>query len=207
MQTGSKKCTEWLAPLPEEEYLRIVYVGKLQILPSKMSNGGEQGNSPTRVQDISPTMLEHMINDIWKVSSVWNCTHGISGHLGYTKGLHISQLIEGKAEEATYLMAKIRKDPRVVVYREFRRRLNTMNPGWNISMCYSFELTNEQYQLIADEDITLEQMFNSMKNTYEIRREGWKLREFYKTIVDTFLLKYISIEDRAQFTRLRNCIQ
>jgi len=199
MQTATKKCTQWLAPLPEEEYLRILYIGKLQILSSKMSNGSEEG--------ISTTMIENVISDIWKVSSVWNSSHGISGYLGYTNGLHIAQLIEGKADEITSLMAKIRKDPRVVIYKEFRRTLNTMNPGWNISMCYSFELTSEQYQLIADEDITLEQMFNSMKNTYEIRREGWNLNEFYKTIVDTFLLKYISIEDRVQFRRLNNCNQ
>jgi len=206
MQTRSYKCTKWLEPLPEEEYLRIVYVGKLNIHPS-MNNGIKQRNSPTRVQDNGPDILEHIINDIWKVSSFWSSTHGISGHLGYTNELHISHLIEGKAEDVTYLMAKIREDPRVVVYREFRRRIKTMNPAWNISKCNSFELSIEQYHLIADEDITLEQMFNTMINTYEIRRLGYKLNEFYKTIVDTFLLKYISIEEKNQFTRLRNYVE
>jgi len=189
MVFGRENCKEWLAPLPEEDYLRIVYVGKLQI--SKVGNGFETASSPTNIEDT--------INEIWKVSREWNSTHGISGHLAYTNELHVSQLIEGKAKEITSLMAKIRIDPRVVVHREFQRRLKTMNPGWNVSMCYSFEITSEQYQLIADDDISLEQMFNSMKNTYEIRRAGWKLSEFYKTVVDTFLLKYISVADNVKF--------
>jgi len=69
-------------------------------------------------------------------------------------------------------------------------------------MCYAFQITTEQYKLIADDEITPEQMFNSMKNSYEVRREGWKLSEFYKTTVDTFLLKYISIEDNVKFRRV-----
>jgi len=206
MKTRSYKCTKWLEPLPEEDYLRIVYVGTLNIQP-KMNNGSKQGSSPTRVQDNGSGILEHTINDIWKVSSLWSITYGISGHLGYTNEHHISQLIEGKAKDVTYLMAKIREDPRVVVYREFRRRIKTMNPAWNISECNSFELSIEQYQLIANEEITLEQMFNTMKNTYEVRRLGYKLKEFYKTIVDTFLLKYISITEKIQFARLRICVE
>merc|ERR1719167_572597 len=110
-----------------------------------------------------------MIRDIWKVSSMLNCKHFISGHLSYTTELYVSQLIEGKAMETNYLMAKIRKDPRVVVYREYHRKLKTMNPGWNISMCYSFQVTHEQYRLITDDTITLEQLFNDMKNTCEVR--------------------------------------
>jgi len=188
MHIGSKKCREWLAPLPEEEYLRIVYFGKLQITP-EMSNGSGYG--------ISAAKLEDMISEIWKVSSIWNSTHSISGHLAYTNELHVSQLIEGKADEITSLMAKIRNDPRVIVHKEFCRKLQTMNPGWNISKCYSFQITPEQYRLIADDDITLEQMFNSMKNTCEVRHEGWELTKFYKTIVDLFLLKCIAIEEEV----------
>jgi len=181
----SKRLTEWLQPVPEEEYLRIVYVGKLQIC-SKSNNN-------------NITQLENMINDIWNVSKAWNSTHGISGHLAYTQEHHISQLIEGKAVFVKNLMARIRNDPRVVIHKEFKRTLLTMNLGWNISMCYSFQITADQYRLIADDDITAEQMFDSMKNTYEIRREGWKLSDFYKTIVDTFLLKYISVQEKVQF--------
>jgi len=190
MHTEITKCKEWLAPLPEEEYLRIIYVGKLQITP-EMSDGIDKG--------ISTAKLEDMIKEISKVSSVWNCKHSISGHLAYTNELHVSQLIEGKATETNYLMAKIRKDPRVVVYQEFRRKLQTMNPGWNISMCYSFQISLEQYRLIADDDITPEQMFNIMKNTHEVRREGWELSQFYKTIVETFLLKYMYMEQKVSF--------
>jgi len=187
-----QRCTQWLAPLPEEEYLRIVYVGRLQI-STKLGTGCKKVTSSTSIEDT--------INEIWKVSSEWNSKHGISGHLAYTNEYHVSQLIEGKAEEITSLMAKIRKDPRVVIVAEFQKILKTMNPGWSVSMCYSFHITTEQYQLIANDDVTLERMFNSMKNTFEIRRQGWKLNEFYKTCVDTFLLKYISIVDSANFHR------
>jgi len=192
MQTESRKFKEWLAPLPEEEYMRVVYVGKLQILPKS----GDDGNNCA-----SSTCLEDMISEIWQVSSKWNSAHGIAGHLAYTSEHHVAQLIEGKADVIKILMEKIRKDPRVSVHKVFQRKLQTMNPGWNISMCYSFQVTTEQYRLIADDDVTPEQMFDSMKNTYEVRREGWKLNEFYKAIVETFLLKYISIEKKVKFKR------
>jgi len=39
-----KKTTEWLASVPEEEYLRVVYFGKLQIPPS-IRDGTERGTS------------------------------------------------------------------------------------------------------------------------------------------------------------------
>jgi len=100
--------------------------------------------------------------------------------------------------EIKYLMAKIRKDPRVVIYREYHRKLKTMNPGWNLSMCYSFQVTHEQYRLITDDDMTLKQLFDCMKNTCEVLREGWELTQFYKTIVDTFLLKYVAIERKVR---------
>jgi len=187
MRASSVQLKEWLAPLPEEEYLRIVYVGKLQL---PLMNHGSHKTIGKRLEDL--------IKEIWEVSSVWNSTHNISGHLAYTENSHISQLIEGKAGEITSLMAKIRSDPRVVVYKEFRRTLKTMNQGLSISMCYSFQITTEQYRLIADDDITPQQMFDSMRNTYEVRREGWKLNEFYKTIVETFLLKYVSIERKPK---------
>jgi len=192
MLSGRQRCTQWLAPLPEEDYLRILYIGKLQI-STKLGTGCEKVTNSTSIED--------MINEIWEHSSEWNVKNGISGHLAYTNEFHISQLIEGKAEEIKSLMSKIRKDPRVVIQAEFQKKLDTMNPGWNVSKCYSFQITTDQYQLIADDDISLEQMFNSMKNTCVVRREGWKLNEFYKTIVDTFLLKYISIADNAKFKR------
>jgi len=175
--------------------LRVVYFGKLQLCP-RVSDGIKK--------DINTTRLEDMISEIWRVSTICNKKHGVcvSGHLVYTKEHHVCQLIEGKADSIVTLMENIRKDPRVIVYSEFRKRLQTMNLGWNVSMCYAFQITTEQYKLIADDEITPEQMFNSMKNSYEVRREGWKLSEFYKTTVDTFLLKYISIEDNVKFRRV-----
>jgi len=189
MHTQIRKFTGWMAPLPEEEYLRIVYVGKLEILP-ELTVGRD---------NINDVNVEDLINEIWDVSRVWNRINGISGHLAYTNERYVSQLIEGKADVVISLMEKIRRDSRVKIYKEFRRKLQTMNHGWSVQMCYSFDLTNEQYGLIADEDITPEQMFDSMRNTYEIRREGWKLSEFYKTIVETFLLKFISIDENIKF--------
>ena len=173
--------------------MRVVYFGKLQLCP-RVSDGIKK--------DINTTRLEDMISEIWRVSIIWNKKHGVSGHLAYTKEHHVCQLIEGKADSIVTLMENIRKDPRVIVYSEFRKRLQTMNLGWNVSMCYAFQITTEQYKLIADEEITPEQMFNSMKNSYEVRREGWRLNEFYKSSVDTFLLKYISIEDNVKFKRV-----
>jgi len=190
MHIGTKKFKEWLAPLPEEEYVRMVYVGKLNILGKS-----KDGTSHTRLED--------MMNEIWQFSSQWNSSHGIAGHLAYTSERHVAQLIEGKANVIISLMKKIRKDPRVSVHKVFQRKLQTMNPGWNLSMCYSFQITTEQYRLIANDDVTPEQMFNSMKNTHEVRREGWKLNEFYKTTVETFLLKYISIEQRVKLNSVQ----
>jgi hypothetical protein len=191
MGTEIKKFKEWLAPLPEEDYLRMVYFGKLKVLPKK----GDVGNKDDK------TRLEEMINEIWKVSMDWNSKHAISGHLAYTNEHHVAQLIEGKADEINSLFAKIQKDPRVSVYKCFKGKLKTMNNCWNMSMCYSFQITTEQYRLVANDDVTPQQMFNSMKNTCEIRHEGWKLNEFYKTMVETFLLKYISIEEKVKFKR------
>jgi hypothetical protein len=190
MQLESRMFAGWLAPLPEEEYLRIIYFGKLQI-PSKLSDSKEK--------DIITNSLENMMTDIWKVASSCNKSHMISGHLSWTKECHVCQLIEGKADEITRLIEKIRKDPRVVIYKEFQKKLKTMNRGWDISMCYSFQITSEQYRLVADENITPTQMFQDIRNSYEVRREGWKLNEFYKSVVDTFLLKYISIHNKVKF--------
>jgi len=194
MLTEVQRFTEWLAPIPEEDYLRIVYVGKLQNVST--SNDHDKNKNDTSFKSV-----EDMINEIWSVSRFGNQKYGISGHLSYTNEHHVAQLIEGKAEQINSLMANIEKDNRVLIYKVFRRKLPTMNVGWNISMCYSFHITSEQYQMIADSDVTPEQMFNNMKNTYEVRRAGLKLNEFYKPIVETFLLKYISITEKVKFKK------
>jgi len=185
MQTKDKKVTEWLAPLPEEEYLRILYIGKLQTKKGDDKENADSSND-----------IEEMINEIWNKSRVWNKNFGISGHLSYTNDYHVAQLIEGKVETVNSLMANIEKDPRVLIWKTFRRTLPTMNVGWNISMCYSFQITTEQWQLVSDYKVTPEQMFNNMKNTYEVRREGWELCKFYKTMVETFLLKFMAINGK-----------
>lgn len=75
------------------------------------------------------TGLGNMIQEICKVPSFLNTHTNISGHLAYTKELHVCQVIEGKADEITYLMAKIREDARLNIYKEFKRKLQTVNKG------------------------------------------------------------------------------
>merc|ERR550534_3390082 len=134
------------------------------------------------------------MTEIWNVARIQNQKFAISGHLSWTKEYHVVQLLEGKTENVNSLMANIDKDPRVIIWKVFRRKLPTMNLGWNISMCYSFEINTEQYQMITDGELTLEFMFKNMKITYEALKEGWELSEFYKRTVETFLLKFISIQ-------------
>ena len=176
MRLARKKYWNWLPPLPEKEYLRIVYFGKLQIPPSSMGN---DKNKTTK-------KLKDMMSEIWKVASIFNSTHGISGHLSNTNGCDVAQLIEGKADEIISLMERIRKDPRIVIYKEYKKKVltvETMDLGWNFSMCDTFKLTSEQYMIVKDDNIPPEQMFNTIRSSYEAIREGWKLSEFYKTIL------------------------
>jgi len=195
MHRGAKRYTEWLSPVPEQEYLRILYVGKLQI--SSAVGDDHQKNE----RSLSSIEIELMIQEIWNVSKYWNKIDAISGHLSYTNEYHVAQLIEGRAEKVNSLMARIEKDPRVYIWKVFRKTLRTMNIGWKISMCYSFEITSEQYKLVADDNVSPEQMFNSMKNTYEALLEGWKVDEFYRTTVETFLLKFISVHEKVKLKR------
>lgn len=52
--------------------------------------------------------------------------------------------------------------------------------------------------MITDCGVTPELMFNNMKNNYQALREGWQLSEFYKTTVETYLLKIIYIQEKAE---------
>jgi len=92
-------------------------------------------------------------------------------------------------------MDRIRNDPRVIIDKEFTKKQLTMRQGWGISMSYSFEITSAQLSLTQEENLTMEEMFHMMKNTYEVEEEGHNLRIFYKDTVETFLLKYISITE------------
>jgi len=93
-------------------------------------------------------------------------------------------------------MKRIRKDPRVDIHKEFVNEQLSMEIGWSISMCYSFEITTAQLSLLQDNDLSMQDMFDMMKNTHEVRRENANLHAFYKQIIETMLLKFISITDK-----------
>jgi len=175
--------TQWLQPIPEKKYIRVVYCGKLRLVT-------KEGRTKFKKQ-----ALEDMIEDIWKKASVFNRRNFISGHLSCSKTLHVVQLLEGKENVVLSLMERIRKDPRVVIYKEFIKEQLSMNVGWAISMCYSFELTSAQMELVQDKELTLEEMFDMMKNTYQVRQESLNLPCFYKQIIETILLKFIFITE------------
>jgi len=155
MQRGRRKFTEWLAILPEKEYLRIVYIGKLQI-PSSGSTGCRK--------DLSAIELEEMMNEIWKLSCIQNQAHNISGHLSYTNDNHVCQWIEGKFEDVRSLMANIRNDPRIIISKEFSKSLSILKHEWYIAMWFSV-----QWQV---------KMFGSQKTRLQPQRKcsiTWKI--------------------------------
>jgi len=172
--------TEWLQPIPENKFIRVVYIGKLRLV-NKASN-----SKPT---------LEEMIKDIWETASVFNRSNFISGHLSCSKTLHVVQLLEGKKQVVKNLMKRIRRDPRVDIHKEFVNEQLSMEIGWSISMCYSFEITSAQLSLLQDKDVSIQEMFDMMKNTHEVRKENLNLAGFYKEIIETMLLKFISITE------------
>jgi len=174
--------TQWLQPIPEKNYIRVVYCGKLRLVK-------KEGRNQT---------LEEMIGDIWKRASVFNRRSFISGHLSCSKTLHVVQLLEGKQKVVLSLMERIRKDPRVVIEKEFIKEQCSMNAGWDMTMCYSFDITSAQMGLVQDKQLTLQEMFDMMKNTHQVRKEGWNLPGFYKHIIETILLKFISLERAKQ---------
>merc|ERR1711920_661878 len=132
------------------------------------------------------------MKDIWKEASVYNKANYISGHLACSKSLHVVQLLEGQEEVVQSLMKRIRKDPRVTIEEEFSKTLLTMNVGWELSMCYSFEITSSERNLIISDDVSIEKMFDMMKNTYKARKEKLVIPAFYKHIIECILLKYMS---------------
>jgi len=177
--------TEFLMPIPEKSYLRVVYLGKLRLLPN-LRTDDEKSDEPIR----TPT-LEEMITEIWKKSEIYNQAHFISGHLACTQTLHVVQLLEGKESDVLSLMKRIRKDPRVHIEKEFHKTLLSMNVGWGYSTCYSFAITPGKLRVVQRSDISLENMFGMMKNTYRAVREKLELRKFYKNVIETMLLKYV----------------
>jgi len=177
-----------LTPIPERSYIRIVYLGKLRLIPS-LSTDEVKSNKPER----TPT-FEEMINQIWKKAQKFNDAHFISGHLACSQTLHVVQLFEGEKDNVLSLMSRIRKDPRVDIEKEFHRKLLSMNKGYGISTCYSFSITPAKFRTVQRYDISLESMFRMIKNTYQAKREKMKLHDFYQNVIETMLLKYIVTE-------------
>ena len=70
-----------------------------------------------------------------------------------------------------------------------------MHLGWGISMYYSFEITSLQLRLVTDDNLTMEEMFDMMKNTDQVTRERLNLQRFYREIIETILLKFISVTE------------
>jgi len=192
--------TERLMPIPEKRYTRIIYLGKL-VLRYKACERNTKG---------APT-LEEMIKEIWEEARIYNSKHFISGHLACTKSLHVVQLLEGEEKIVTSLMERIRRDPRVIIAKEFKKELMTMQVGWQLSMCYSFEITPTERQLIKNENISLEKMVDMIKNTYQVRQQNLDIPTFYKHIIECILLKYIStieveaVPDNQAFATNRYC--
>jgi len=88
-------------------------------------------------------------------------------------------------------MSRIREDPRVVIDMELRKKLPTVRLGWEMSICYSFEITLPERRLITNDVISIPETFDMIENTYLLKKEKLNVPKFYKHIVDCILLKYI----------------
>jgi len=177
-----------LMPIPEKSYIRIVYLGKLRVVPS-LSTDDVKSDGPK-----GTATLEEMVNQIWDKAKIFNEAHFISGHLACSQTLHVVQLLEGEKDMVLSLMKRIRKDPRVNIEREFHKKVLSMNMGWGYSNCYSFSLTPTKLHVVQRNDISLESMFGMIKHTFQAKREKLQLRDFYKNVIETMLLKYMMTE-------------
>jgi len=182
----TKMLTQWMQPIAEKEYIRVLYLGKLQLRGKR-----EDGKPSAGAKEIA---LKEMISDIWKVARKFNSSNFISGHLSFTKSLYVVQLLEGLVDHVSPLMERIKKDPRVVIEKVFTRKIQTMNVGWELSMSYSFNLTQEDMAMIKNPHLSLDELFENITNTYEVKRMGVTLPKFYRNTVDIMLLKYISLD-------------
>jgi len=204
-RTSTKMVSEWLqpipekenirVPIPEKEYIRVLYVGKLQ-LPQLHVAGESMENEKEEA-------LRIMISDIWKVARKFNNSNFISGHLSFTKSLYVVQLFEGGEDVVGSLMERIKRDDRVIIEKVFRKRLIKVNLGWEVSMSYSFNLSPADLGLIKNPNLSMEQLFDNITSTYEIKRLGVKLSKFYRNTVDIILLKYISLH-QAGLVKVEN---
>merc|ERR1719419_366141 len=138
--------------------------------------------------------LKKIIRDIWNVAGKFNCSNFISGHFSFTKSLYAVQLLEGVEDVVNSLMERIRKDKRIIIEREFKKKILTMGGGWELSMCNSFNLTPTDLGMVKNPNVSLDQLFESITATYEVKRQGLKLSKFYRNAVDMVLFKYISLD-------------
>jgi len=182
-------------PIPEKEYIRVLYVGKLQ-LPQLHVAGESMENEEEEA-------LRIMISDIWKVAKKFNNSNFISGHLSFTKGLYVVQLLEGVEDVVSSLMERIKRDKRVIIEKVFTKRLLKMNLGWEASISYSFNLSPADLGLIKNHNLSMEQLFDNITSIHEIKRLGVKLSKFYRNTVDIILLKYISLH-QAGLVKVEN---
>jgi len=180
--------SEWLQPIAETNYIRLLYVGKLQLISKTRRNG-------TQVEEHVPT-LDEMMKDIWKVASKFNKENFISGHLAFANSLHVAQLLEGKEEAVLELVERIKKDPRIIYIKEFKKKILTVNPGWTTAMCYSFHITHPEMVLLQDPKLSMKRLFKKITETFQIKRSGTELAVFYKKTVDIILLKFISLDQQ-----------
>jgi len=93
-------------------------------------------------------------------------------------------------------MSRIARDPRVIITKVFQSHQLSMNQGWALSMCYSFEITSSQMEIIQDDDLDIDDVFSMMKNTHQAIQEKLFLPDFYKEIMQTILLKYIAVKSK-----------
>jgi len=163
-------------PKPEKSYLRVIYLGRL-----KLQKHPETQAMPT---------LDEMMLQIWNWASAFNKANFISGHLAFTTSLHVAQLLEGEENVVSSLMSRIREDPRVVIEKELSKKLSTVNLGWEMSMFYSFKITALERRLVTNKGISMREMFDTIENTYHVRKEKLDVTNFYKRIIDCILLKY-----------------
>jgi len=179
--------TQWLQPIAEKKYIRVLYIGRLVLDAHKGPNDKSEHITSTK-------RLKDMMDAIWKQASVFNKSNFISGHLSCSTSFHVVQVLEGKEKVVLSLMDRIRKDPRVIIEKEFTKKQLTMHLGWSMSMSYSFEINEAQLSLVQDDNLTLDEMFNMMENTFQVR----DLQKFYEDSLETILLKYISLSQRVK---------
>jgi hypothetical protein len=191
-KNSSSMLTKILMPIPEETYTRIIYFGKLVVRHKNLERNKK-----------SPPTLEEMMREIWEEASIFNSANFISGHLAYTKSLHVVHLLEGKEKIVNLLMERFYKDPRVIITEVIKRESTTKYVGWQLSTCYLFEITSTERQLIKNKEVSLENMIDMMlsleekidmtKNTYQAKGENLDVPSFYKHIIECISLKYIFI--------------